>query len=620
MEPKPNDTSNEQDDNLQGKKSRQKSNQPDNSLSEDKNSKKNYGSKGSVVGNYQLLETIGEGSFAKVKIAIHQPTQQKVAIKIIDKTKMTDEYSIKNVHREAQVLRSLDHPNIIKLFEVMETKKNIFLILEYAEGGELLEYIVEKGKLREEEAKRLTKQVLSAIEHAHSMKIVHRDLKAENLLLDENMNIKISDFGLSNYYDPKNFLQTCCGSPVYSAPELIDGKHYIGPEVDIWSLGINVYAMVVGDLPFADSNLTALYESILKGKYELPEHVTPDCRDFLSKMLQTQPKKRSTCAQLTEHIWLTESSSFLDPMGSEYKSFRPRSEDQIDQKILDLMFEKMAIDKKQTIQSLLQGKFNQIAGTYYLLAYQRLIGVKNNIVEVAPQLIPSAANTNKGGDISDELARVLFQVERNRTVEDKKPAQKETKALVDFKHKGRHSAVKEGANVKLEKLDTPGTPIMLPQIADSVKYTNSKSLGMANLKNALPQLPQKDSFSVPKYGMAHKPQKSIPVDDSLYSDDGPDQNSEVRTIRFAFNCVCSSVKSPKSLFEILTEILDKNDIIWFHDKYICDCEWGDIKFEVEVCKLPRMESYGFRFKRNSGDIWEFKKISSKISQELEKTI
>ncbi|KAJ3272986.1 Map microtubule affinity-regulating kinase [Terramyces sp. JEL0728] len=335
-------------------------------------------------------------------------------------------------------------------------------------------------------------------------------------------------------------------------------------------------------------------------------------------MLQTQPKKRSNCTQLSDHIWLTESSSFLDPMGPEYRSFRPRNEDQIDQKIVDLMFEKMALDKKSTIQSVLQGKYNQIAGTYYLLAYQRLLGLKNNIVEVAPQLIPSNANSGpKGVDISDELARVLFQVERNRVVEDKKPGFKETKAQIDSKHKSRQSGEKEGGALRLE---SPTSPINLPQIADSVKYANNKVLGMANLKNALPQLPPKDSFSVPKYGMVNKPQKSIPVDDSLYSDEGIDQNKEVRTIRFAFNCVCSSVKSPKSLFEILTEILDKNDIIWFHDKYICDCEWGDIKFEVEVCKLPRMESYGFRFKRNSGDIWEFKKISSKISQELEKAI
>ncbi|KAJ3272985.1 Map microtubule affinity-regulating kinase [Terramyces sp. JEL0728] len=163
MDAKPNETANEPDDSPVPRKSRHRSTQPDTPVAEDKTSKKIVGSKGSVVGNYHLLETIGEGSFAKVKIAIHQPTQQKVAIKIIDKTKMIDEYSIKNVHREAQVLRSLDHPNIIKLFEVMETKKNIFLILEYAEGGELLEYIVEKGKLKEEEAKRLTKQVLSAI-------------------------------------------------------------------------------------------------------------------------------------------------------------------------------------------------------------------------------------------------------------------------------------------------------------------------------------------------------------------------------------------------------------------------------------------------------------------------
>ena len=143
------------------------------------------------------------------------------------------------------------------------------------------------------------------------------------------------DFGLSNIYDPDKALSTSCGSPVYSAPELIEGKKYVGPEVDVWSLGINVYAMVVGDLPFADSNLTALYESILKGKYVVPEFISQECRNFLGKLLVLNPKKRITVSQITEHIWVNDGTSFLEPdAGQKDAGFRPKREDQLDQDIL----------------------------------------------------------------------------------------------------------------------------------------------------------------------------------------------------------------------------------------------------------------------------------------------
>ena len=131
-------------------------------------------------------------------------------------------------------MRLIDHPNIIQLFEVMETKRNLFLVLEHASGGEVLDMIMSKGKLTEDQARKYIRQIVSALDYCHSKKIVHRDLKAENLLLDDEDNIKISDFGLSNFFDPTSTLLTSCGSPVYSAPELIEGKKYIGPEVDNW--------------------------------------------------------------------------------------------------------------------------------------------------------------------------------------------------------------------------------------------------------------------------------------------------------------------------------------------------------------------------------------------------
>ncbi|KAJ3214569.1 hypothetical protein HDU67_001489 [Dinochytrium kinnereticum] len=324
------------------------------------------------IGNYEILKTVGEGSFARVKLAIHRLTNQKVAIKVIDKERLPDNYSMKNIHREAQIMRMLDHPNIIQLYEVMETKKELFLVLEYAAGGELLDYIVSHGRLKENEARKFVQQIVSALGYCHSHNIAHRDLKSENLLLGDDQSIKISDFGLSNLYEKGATLGTCCGSPVYSAPELIEGKRYVGPEVDAWSLGINLYAMVVGDLPFANSNLTALYESILKGKYEVPDHVSPECKDLISKLLVINPHKRYTCAQVQEHPWMTMTGSFLtsDEESEDVPKLRPQNEEELDNEILEHL-EQMGFEASAAASSVLQGKFNQAAGTYLLLLTQK---------------------------------------------------------------------------------------------------------------------------------------------------------------------------------------------------------------------------------------------------------
>ncbi|KAJ1533643.1 MAP microtubule affinity-regulating kinase 1, partial [Nowakowskiella sp. JEL0078] len=320
------------------------------------------------LGNYELLKTIGEGSFAKVKLAIHRLTNQKVAVKIIDKEKLPDEYSVRNLHREVEVMRLLNHRNIIKLYEVIETKRELNLVLEYASGGEILDYIVAHGRLKENEAKKFARQIVSALEHCHSLNVVHRDLKAENLLLDSDMNVKISDFGLSNLFDRVKVLSTFCGSPVYSAPELIEGKKYVGPEVDSWSLGINLYAMVVGDLPFSDNNLQALYESILKCKFELPNALSSECKDLIGHLLVLNPKKRYSISQVRDHPWITSGSALLEQCNTSNEHIL--SDADLDVEILEHLWS-MGFEKKSAIESILENRYDQSAATYHLLLAQK---------------------------------------------------------------------------------------------------------------------------------------------------------------------------------------------------------------------------------------------------------
>jgi len=206
------------------------------------------------IGKYRLLKTIGKGNFAKVKLAKHIPTGKEVAIKIIDKTQL-NQGSLQKLFREVRIMKILDHPNIVKLFQVIETEKTLYLVMEYASGGEVFDYLVLHGRMKEKEARAKFRQIVSAVQYCHQKRIIHRDLKAENLLLDSEMNIKIADFGFSNEFTPGNKLDTFCGSPPYAAPELFQGKKYDGPEVDVWSLGVILYTLVSGSLPFDGSTL-----------------------------------------------------------------------------------------------------------------------------------------------------------------------------------------------------------------------------------------------------------------------------------------------------------------------------------------------------------------------------
>ncbi|TDH04577.1 hypothetical protein EPR50_G00134200 [Perca flavescens] len=208
------------------------------------------------IGNYRLLKTIGKGNFAKVKLARHILTGKEVAIKIIDKTQLNPT-SLQKLFREVRIMKGLNHPNIVQLFEVIETDKTLYLIMEYASGGEVFDYLVSHGRMKEVEARAKFRQIVSAVHYCHTKNIVHRDLKAENLLLDADANIKIADFGFSNEFTLGNKLDTFCGSPPYAAPELFQGKKYDGPEVDVWSLGVILYTLVSGSLPFDGQNLKA---------------------------------------------------------------------------------------------------------------------------------------------------------------------------------------------------------------------------------------------------------------------------------------------------------------------------------------------------------------------------
>uniref|UniRef100_A0A7S3JSI0 non-specific serine/threonine protein kinase n=1 Tax=Aureoumbra lagunensis TaxID=44058 RepID=A0A7S3JSI0_9STRA len=255
------------------------------------------------IGAYRLSKTLGIGAFGKVKLAEHVSTGHKVAVKILNRAKIVALDMSEKVKREINILQRCTHPHIIRLYEVIDTPTDIFVVMEYVSNGELFDYIVSKGRLAPDEARHFFHQIISGVEYCHFHDIVHRDLKPENLLLDKDNNIKIADFGLSNVMRDGEFLRTSCGSPNYAAPEVISGHLYAGPEVDVWSCGVILYALLCGSLPFDDESIPNLFKKIKSGMYSLPSHLSQLARDLIPRMLVVDPMKRITVPEVRAHAW-----------------------------------------------------------------------------------------------------------------------------------------------------------------------------------------------------------------------------------------------------------------------------------------------------------------------------
>ncbi|XP_041565551.1 MAP/microtubule affinity-regulating kinase 3-like [Drosophila elegans] len=316
---------------------------------------------GNGNGVYKIIKTLGKGNFAKVKLAIHVPTGREVAIKVIDKTQLNTG-NMERLYREVEIMKLLNHPNIVRLFHVIESERTLYLVMEYASRGELFDHLVKKGRLQEADARVLFRQLVSAIQYCHSKRIVHRDLKAENLLLDQDMNIKIADFGFSNRFEPNAQLETFCGSPPYAAPELFKGRKYCGPEVDSWSLGVVLYALVSGTLPFDGATLNELRVRVLRGKYRVPYYISLDCENLIKKFLVSTPSKRTTLSAVMSDKWINLDHKECDRL----RPFEEKPMELQDAARFDLLVA-MGHQLRDVEQSLKGQQFDDIYCTYMLL-------------------------------------------------------------------------------------------------------------------------------------------------------------------------------------------------------------------------------------------------------------
>eukprot|EP00731_Ephydatia_muelleri_P017624 Em0010g722a len=535
---------------------------------------------------YELHETLGAGGFAKVKEGVHRLTGEKVAIKIMDKVMLG--HDLPRVYREIRALKKLHHQHICQMFQVIETEKTICIVLEHCPGGEVFDYIVSKERLNESEARSFFRQILASVHYAHQMGFIHRDLKPENMLLDGNSNIKLIDFGL--VAEPESLmdlLQTCCGSPSYAAPELIKGGPYIGTKADVWSLGVLLYALLNGFLPFDHDQVPVLYKLIQKGKYEIPNWLSHESIEILAQMLQTDPHLRISTEELLQHPWVVKEHDI--PVDS-----KSRIElDTLDLDCIMKMIQYHGATFDEMVNRILQWDYDHISATYLLLLQQKLHGKLPTILMPRKTEPPPKPPRQKRPSIGQPMH----------------PPKGEIQALplpyLDAIKAEARVEQPHSAGTPQPQRDSTERPVVKAQSYDS-------RLNKAGESAIAPVSPQRRG----RFGSIDSLFQKVKSLRKSSDEPGP------KTVKALFDCSTTSTHSIDDVIQELSHTLTQMGIPYTKKSpYIFKCqalvESGDskkkvVKFDLEVCLLTAVDMIGIRRKRRKGDVWEFKRICNKI--------
>ncbi|XP_009319547.1 PREDICTED: maternal embryonic leucine zipper kinase isoform X2 [Pygoscelis adeliae] len=559
----------------------------------------------------------------------------------MDKLALGDD--LPRVKIEIDAMKNLSHQHVCQLYHVIETSKKIFMVLEYCPGGELFDYIISKDRLSEEEARVFFRQIVSAIAYVHSQGYAHRDLKPENLLIDEEHNLKLIDFGLCA--KPKGgldyHLNTCCGSPAYAAPELIQGKAYIGSEADIWSMGVLLYALLCGFLPFDDDNVMAVYRKIMRGKYSIPKWLSPSSTLLLNQMLQVDPKKRITVKHLLSHPWLMQGYSDAVQWQSKYP-LGHLDEDCVTE---------LSVFHKQSRESIseliAEWKYDQMSATYLLLQSKKARGKRVRLR--VPCLTGHASIAQSAGLEHSRHDAQLDDTEFTLST----PV---TRKVASKQHENKENVDTESAlrNETPFALPAPKTPFAKSQIETQVQTipfqytTKAKSQFTAvtpikkptNLTNtdeltAAEVLPKRRFHSVElDLNLAHvdssQKKRKAKIFGSL--ERGLDKvitmltpnkkrrftRDHPRKLKAHYNVTTTQLLNPDQLLNEIITVLSKKHVEYVQKGYTLKCQtrsdFGKVtmEFELEVCQLSKPEVVGIRRQRLKGDAWVYKRLVEDI--------
>ncbi|KAM9207415.1 maternal embryonic leucine zipper kinase isoform 6-T6 [Dugong dugon] len=594
---------------------------------------------------YELYETIGTGGFAKVKLACHILTGEMVAIKIMDKSALGSD--LPRIKTEIDALKNLRHQHICQLYHVLETANKIFMVLEYCPGGELFDYIISQDRLSEEETRVVFRQIVSAVAYVHSQGYAHRDLKPENLLFDEYHNLKLIDFGLCA--KPKGnkdyHLHTCCGSLAYAAPELIQGKSYLGSEADVWSMGILLYVLMCGFLPFDDDNVMALYKKIMRGKYEVPKWLSSSSILLLQQMLQVDPKKRISVKSLLSHPWIVQ--DYNCPVEWQSKNpFIHLDEDCVTELSVHHR------NNRQTMEDLISlWQYDHLTATYLLLLAKKARGrpVRLRLPSFScgqASATPSrdfkfAKHWTESNDLeSKSLTPVLCRASANK-IKNKENVYT-PKSTVDNEEYFLFPEPKTPVNKNQHKrgvLTTPNcyttpskdrnqclneTPIKTPV---NTAGTNKLMTGVISperrCRSVELDLNQAHVEDTPKrkgtkvFGSLERGlDKVITVltrsKKKGSAKDGP------RRLKLHYNVTTTRLVNPDQLLNEIMSILPKKHVDFVQKGYTLKCQtqsdFGKVtmQFELEVCQLQKPDVVGIRRQRLKGDAWVYKRLVEDI--------
>jgi len=554
---------------------------------------------------------LGSGSFAKVLLAEHKGTKEMVAIKVMNKGRMKKKNSLHRFRSEVEALKTLIHQHICQLYQVYENEHIVSLVMEYCPGGELFDYIVSKKKLPENEARTLFRQMVAAVAFTHENGYAHRDIKPENMLLNNEKSIKMIDFGLS--VKPASGLTvplvTRVGSPAYAAPELVSGDLYFGDQTDIWSLGVVLYAVLCGSLPFDDETTAQLYEQIKKGEYYQPKHLSKGSAKLLRRMLEVDPRKRIAMNDLLEDEWLRNGTEL--PVVKSESAFAVSSiNEDAAEEVADAL--QMNLDKvKSTIE---QKEYNHIMAYYLLLMKKKEKDVRKF------QLIYQLSNKDlemlhlSGTANSNLRLRQRSQTERKdltRMIDEMESDDDDLMDMDTFKRKGggklghlslprRKTSSQEAQSMK------PFLPIseQLPlQMTQELREHQSESVnGRAPTENKTRSGSKLNELMSAVFKLDEKPRK----------------------FKGFYHMGNTSTKTAEEIRKEITRVLEELasysliQSISNPKRYLFKCKAIDktdrkMAFELEVCAIPKVDSVvGIRNKRLNGDIWFYKRLLEQV--------
>jgi len=311
--------------------------------------------------HYKLIKPIGKGAFGNVTLGVHKLTGRHVAVKAIEKENLKDEFSKRKVLREIYILKKMRHTNIIRLLEVFENPKQVLIVMEHAGGGDLLHYVKKKKYLKEEEARPIFKQIVYGLAHINSRNVLHRDIKLDNILLDNDGCVKICDFGVSKIIDKNKLINDQCGTPAYIAPEIISNLGYKGFYVDLWSLGVLLYAMLCGTVPFKASSMEELHELIREGHFTYPVEISDEAKGLINGLLKIAPRERLSIPEILSHPWFNNTEEQFD----EDDYYKPKFEATKEQPTINaLCIENLYFPSKHHVK-LLYKDYCYIANDFY---------------------------------------------------------------------------------------------------------------------------------------------------------------------------------------------------------------------------------------------------------------